>query len=176
MTAVLKAFDDDARAEVVLSIFDAETQTVCTTESKQDKDHCASFEAAAWKVDMTMAHPSILEERPTSNAVVSFNFEDGASVGTIHQGTTPAPSDDEDEQPAPNLPTQRPTDEIKRRRTENELIAQVAALKRQLERHTVQQSLPSDPASENSESDTDTPSDQPTTPASPGANQEAGTE
>ena len=121
-------------------------------------------------------HPSILEERPTSNAVVSFNFEDGASVGTIHQGTTPAPSNDEDEQPAPTLPTHRPTDEIERRRTENELIAQVAALKRQLERHTVQQSLPSDLASENSESDTDTPSDQPTTPASPGANQEAGTE
>ena len=140
MTDVLKAFDDDARAEVDSSIFDEETLTVCTPESKKEDEHCESFEAEGWRVDMTKVKTNTgnMEERPNKNAVVSFNFEDGASVGTIHQGAPTEQGAEVDNMSTSTLGTMRSAADIESKRKENELLAEVAALKERLKLHTVE--------------------------------------
>ena len=140
MKEVLKAFDDDARAEVSSSIFDEDTLTVCTPESKKEDEHCESFEAEGWRVDMTKVKTNTgnMEERPNKNAVVSFNFEDGASVGTIHQGTPTEQGAEVDNMSTSTLGTMRSAADIESKRKENELLAEVAALKERLKLHTVE--------------------------------------
>ena len=176
MTEVMKAFDDDARAEVSSSTFDAETQTVFTSESKEEEDHCASFEAASWRVDMTAVsnNSGSMEDRPNPNAVVSFNFDDGASFGTIHHGSTAVHNVDAEERSPSTPSTMRSAEAIERKRKENELLAQVAALKEQLERQSVEQPIDNEDPKKDGENTGDQSGDGRGTPAAPDENQEAG--
>ena len=125
MTEVMKLFDDNARAEIHIPIYDEETQTVCTPESKREEKHYESFFAAGWRVDMTKVKSitGSMEERPNPNAIVLFKFEDVASVGTIHQGDPIVHGIDAEEISTSTLGTMRLADAIESMRKQNELIA-----------------------------------------------------
>ena len=115
-----------------------------------------------------------VEDRPNLNALVSFNFDDGASVGTIHQGATAAHHADAEERSPSQPSTMRSTEAIERKRKENELLAQVAALKEQLERQSVEQTTDNDNPKKDGEKTGDQSGDGTGTPAPPDENQEAG--
>ena len=69
-----------------------------------------------------------MEERPNPNAIVLFNFEDGASLGTIHQGAPIMHDVDAEDMSTSTIGTMRWVEAIEHQRKENELKAQVTAL------------------------------------------------
>ena len=79
-----------------------------------------------------------MEERPNPNAVVSFNFEDGASVGTIYQGALTVHDVEAEYMSTSTLGTVCSADAIEAKRKENELIAEVDALKERLQKQTME--------------------------------------